>query len=74
VVELITDYLEGALAPDTADRVSAHLSDCGGCSAYVHQMRATASVLRGLELSGLPEGACEELVAAFRDWPDARLG
>jgi hypothetical protein len=37
-------------------------------------MRATTSALRGLELPGLPEAACEELVEAFRDWPAAGPG
>jgi anti-sigma factor RsiW len=68
VVELVTDYLEDALAPDTAGRVAAHLADCVGCSVYLDQLRATSAALRGLELSGLPDEACATLLAAFRDW------
>lgn len=72
VVELITDYVEGALAPDVAARVSVHLSDCEGCTVYLDQMRATAAAVRRVELSGLPEVACAELLDAFRDWSAPR--
>ena len=68
VVELITDYIEGALAPAVADRVSAHLSECEGCGAYLQQLRATTQALRDVELSGLPDQACAELLDAFRGW------
>jgi anti-sigma factor RsiW len=68
VVELITDYIEGALRPDAAARVATHLAECDGCAAYLDQMRSAAAMLPGLELPGLPEDACEKLVDAFRDW------
>jgi anti-sigma factor RsiW len=68
VVELITDYLEGALAPDMSARVSEHLAACEGCTVYLDQMRATSKTLRGVELAGLSEEACDTLLSAFRDW------
>ena len=72
VVELITDYVEGALAPDVADRVFKHLSDCEGCTVYLDQLRSTVAALRGVELSGLPDRVCAELLDAFREWSTPR--
>ncbi len=38
-VEEVTDYLEGALPEPRRRAVDAHLRDCDGCTAYLHQMR-----------------------------------
>jgi anti-sigma factor RsiW len=74
VVELVTDYLEGALPDDVATRVSEHLEHCYGCARYVEQIRQTSAALRRVELSGLSEDACNDLLAAFRDWDGPRPG
>jgi len=68
VVELVSGYFDGALEPEVAERVSAHLAECDGCTAYYDQIRATVTGLRGLELSGLSDEACAALLHAFRDW------
>ncbi len=39
VVEVITDYLEGALRRTARRRLERHLATCPGCSAYLAQMR-----------------------------------
>ena len=67
VVELVTDYLEGALDPVTAAAVRRHLSDCPGCDDYLAQMRATISATGQVPLESLSERAKADLVAAFRD-------
>ncbi len=46
LVELVTDYLEGALAPAVHAAVDEHLHGCAGCIAYVAQTRATVDALR----------------------------
>ena len=67
LVELVTDYLEGALAPAERARFDAHLAGCPGCTRYVEQIRATITVAgRTRELEDRPEMA--QLLAAFRDW------
>jgi anti-sigma factor RsiW len=48
LVELVTDYLEGVLAPDRVAALDAHLAGCDGCDTYVEQMRQTVVALRGL--------------------------
>ena len=41
VVELVTDYLEDALAPSLRSRVDHHLDGCRHCRVYLAQLRAT---------------------------------
>ena len=67
LVELVTDYLEGALTPEERARVDDHLDACAGCRAYLAQMEATLRVVQGTAaLEQRPETA--GLLAAFRDW------
>jgi anti-sigma factor RsiW len=68
LVELITDYLEGALAPADAARFEGHLDGCDGCHAYVEQMRQTIAGLGHLPPESLSPEAERELLAAFREW------
>ena len=48
VVEIITDYLEGALPAAEARRLEGHLDTCPGCTEYLEQLRAVAGSLRGV--------------------------
>jgi anti-sigma factor RsiW len=67
LVELVTDYLEGALPPSERARFDAHLTGCPGCTEYVAQMHATLKLTRAtVELEARPEVA--GLLRAFRDW------
>lgn len=68
VVELVTDYLEGALDAATAARVEAHLAECPGCHIYVEQIRRTVRTLGAASAASLPGRAQEALIAAFRDF------
>lgn len=67
IVELITDYLEGALDPDMTAEVAAHLQLCDGCDIYVDQMRATIRALGRVPVETLSETAQSELLRAFRN-------
>jgi anti-sigma factor RsiW len=67
IVELVTDYLEGALDPDMTAEVEAHLQLCDGCDIYVEQMRATIRELGTVPVETLSEPAQAELLRAFRD-------
>ncbi len=69
LVELVTDYLEGAL--DERDRLAfeAHIARCDGCTEYLEQLRATIRVTGTLTLADLSSSAAEStLLQAFRDW------
>jgi anti-sigma factor RsiW len=63
VVELISDYLEGALSPRETRRLEHHLAGCPHCSAYLAQMRET------LRLTGrlVPEDLSTEMQREFSD-------
>jgi anti-sigma factor RsiW len=67
VVELVTDYLEGALDPDTTTELEAHLRLCEGCEEYLAQLRTTLDAVGHIPLDGLSEGAKATLLAAFQD-------
>jgi predicted anti-sigma-YlaC factor YlaD len=68
LVELITDYLEGALAPSEHARFEAHLTECEGCRTYLEQMRLSIQALGTLSEESIPPEARETLLAAFREW------
>ncbi|HLN07223.1 MAG TPA: zf-HC2 domain-containing protein, partial [Acidimicrobiales bacterium] len=44
-VELITDYLEGALSRRERERFEAHLRACVECDEYLRQVQATIRIL-----------------------------
>ena len=67
-VELMTDYLEGALSGRARARLEAHLADCPHCSAYLEQMRVTIAALGRVEPEDLSAEAQDELVALYRRW------
>ena len=70
LVEVVTDWLEGALPEPTRDELELHVSTCAGCIAYVEQMRATRAALQRLESIDVVEpvdvDTREALVAIFR--------
>jgi predicted anti-sigma-YlaC factor YlaD len=68
LVELVTDYLEGALTGDEHARFEAHLAECEGCRRYVDQMRTTVDLTRA---SGAVHDAppqMDALLEAFRGY------
>jgi hypothetical protein len=68
VVELATDYLEGAMTPEKMTRFELHLNLCDGCFTFVEQVRATAGMARALSEEEIPEQTRAELLEAFRGW------
>jgi anti-sigma factor RsiW len=68
VVELVSDYLEGALPPEDRRRVEEHLSGCDGCTRYLAQMRETIRLTGMLTEEQIPEEQKAELLDAFRGW------
>ena len=68
LVELVTDYLEGALSPADQRRFELHMSTCEGCKLYIDQMRLTIKAAGQLTEDSIDLAAKEELLAAFRGW------
>ena len=65
LVELVTDYCEGALTPSERERFEAHLAVCEGCAAYLEQIRTTVRLVRA---TGEQPPEVAGLLRAFRDW------
>jgi anti-sigma factor RsiW len=68
LVELVTDYLEGALSPEQQARFENHIAGCDGCTAYLEQMRDTIRLTGTLREQQTSPGARAELLHAFRGW------
>jgi len=68
VVELMTDYLEGALSEIDRARFEEHIAGCDGCRAYLAQLSTTRKVLRKLADEPIPADLQSELLDAFRNW------
>jgi predicted anti-sigma-YlaC factor YlaD len=67
VVEVATDYLEGALSASDALLIDRHLASCEGCRRYLEQMRVTIDTLGRLREDDVPAEVRERLLAAFRE-------
>jgi anti-sigma factor RsiW len=68
VVEVITDYFEGALPAAEARRLERHLESCPGCTEYFEQMGEIAGSLGGLTERSIPAEMRDDLIAAFRSF------
>jgi predicted anti-sigma-YlaC factor YlaD len=68
VVEIVSDYLEGALSDELRARFDQHLSACDGCTNYLEQMRETIRLSGMLTEEQIPLVQRERLLEAFRDW------
>ena len=68
LVELLTDYLEGALSTSEQARVERHLRGCENCTRYVEEMLTTIALVGRIEEDDLSAQAKTELLEAFRGW------
>jgi anti-sigma factor RsiW len=71
VVELVTEYLDGALSAADRERFEDHLMRCEGCQRYLDQVRTTirvAGVSGEVGVGEMPQEQLDQLVVAFRDW------
>ena len=68
LTEVLTDYLEGAMPPERAALLEAHLDECEGCENYISQMRQTLRALERLRPDSADAVAPPQLLAAFRAW------
>jgi anti-sigma factor RsiW len=71
VVELVTDYLEGALPADETSLFEQHINFCDGCVWYVEQMRKTVATVGRVSEEDVPPETRERLLTAFREWKRA---
>ena len=67
-VELITDYLEGALSRSGRRRLEKHLAGCEHCAEYIAQMRKTIELTGSLTSADLTSQMQDEFIAIYRNW------
>lgn len=68
VVELVTDYLEGALSRRDRRRFEHHLAGCPHCTAYLAQMRETLRLTGHLVPEDLSREMRREFAEVYRRW------
>jgi hypothetical protein len=68
IVDLATEYVEGALTTSQMTQFELHLNFCEGCVAFVDQIRRTAAIAGRLSEEQIPEETKVKLLEAFRDW------
>jgi len=68
VVELVSDYLDQALAPEEASLFEQHVNFCDGCDWYLDQMRSTVATVGRITEADVPPQTRDKLLAAFREW------
>lgn len=67
-VELVTDYLEGALPDADRARFEYHLARCPNCAEYLAQIKASVALCGRADPEDLSSQARTELTGLFRDW------
>ena len=72
VVELVSDFLGSAMAPDDHARLEQHLLVCPPCTAHVDQVRSTIAHLASVRRFSAPTPAGPALVDLFRKWKQER--
>jgi anti-sigma factor RsiW len=68
VVELVTDYLEGALPAADRRRLEAHLADCPHCTEYLAQIRETIRLTGRVAPEDLSPAMRTDLTELYRRW------
>jgi len=68
LVERVTDYLEGLVGAEEAQRINAHLTICDDCTAYILQMRL--AIRATADLAHVAPGSTVEdsLLKIYREW------
>jgi anti-sigma factor RsiW len=67
-VELVTDYLEGALRRSERRRFERHLAGCPHCTEYLAQIRATIAITGRVTPEDLTREMRAEFIELYRRW------
>jgi anti-sigma factor RsiW len=68
LVELVTEYLEGALSDLDRVRFEEHIALCPMCQVHLEQLRVTVRELGTLHEQDIDPGILAELRERFRTW------
>jgi anti-sigma factor RsiW len=67
-VELVTDYLEGALSRSARRRYERHLAGCPHCSEYLVQITITIKLAGRVAPDDLTPQMQDDLIEVYRRW------
>ncbi|HEY5904753.1 MAG TPA: zf-HC2 domain-containing protein [Actinomycetota bacterium] len=70
LVEVITDFVEGAMSDADRARFERHLGECAGCTAVMSQFRTTIEVTGRLTEGQVSEAQRDAMREVFRRWRD----
>ena len=65
-VELLMEYMEGALTPDVSTAIEAHVAGCPRCDAFIASYRETPRFVRDATRMEMPADLEASLMAALR--------
>ena len=65
-VELLMEYLEGALTPEERAALEAHVAGCERCIAFVASYKETPRIMRDATAVEMPDDLQTSLLAALR--------
>ncbi|KYF64880.1 hypothetical protein BE11_03255 [Sorangium cellulosum] len=65
LVEVVSDYLEGALGPAELVALEAHLVICSGCAEYLALLRRVQRATRGIATTDLDPALLDRLTQAL---------
>jgi anti-sigma factor RsiW len=68
LVELVTDYLEGALNDPDRERFDEHIAECPMCQDHLERMRAMIHELGALHERDIDPAVLAEMQASFAGW------
>jgi anti-sigma factor RsiW len=68
LVELITEYLEGALPETRKEAFEEHIAICPPCRAYLAEIRKTVAAAGTLTEDDIPPSTREAMLDVFRNW------
>jgi anti-sigma factor RsiW len=66
VIDLLTEYMEGGLAPDRVRALEAELARCVPCREFLDTLKRSTAALAGLRCDALPED-CHRSLRQFLD-------
>jgi anti-sigma factor RsiW len=67
-VELVSDYLEGALPRAQRRRFEAHVASCADCPEYLAQIRVIIALTGSITPADLSAQVRDELAELYRRW------
>jgi hypothetical protein len=67
VVDVLTDFFEGALPVDHRILLEQHLLFCDGCAAFVEQLRVSLDLTGRLREADIPPPVMDRLLQVFSE-------